>query len=104
MKLNRLTVLITILIVASVGTNIFTMWHNDFKLMPSELTYQYPGMFKHSAIMYRPAGTEGLALIDMDTAVIRVTEFGAPLNCAVISIYTTSGIIDGACVEGVLDE
>lgn len=104
MKLNRLTVLVTILIVVSVGTNIFAFKANDLKIMPSELVYKFPAMFKDAAIIYRPEGSQGFSFMDMDKAVIVVTEFGDPLNCAAINIVTKEGIIRGNCVDGELDE
>ena len=104
MKLNRLTVLVTILIVVSVGTNIFAFQQNDWKVMPTELVYKFPAMFDDSAIIYRPEGSQGFSFIDMNKAVIVVTEFGAPMNCAVVNIVTAEGIIRGHCVEGELDD
>jgi hypothetical protein len=104
MKLNRLTVLVTILIVVSVGTNIFTLWDSGTFIPPTELKYKYTKMFENSVLLYRPAGTNGMAMLNMDGAVVTISEFGPPMNCAVLNIHTADGMIPGACVAGVLNE
>ncbi len=102
MKVNRLSVLISALIVVSVSTNIFTMWPVEAYDWPAQQRYEYAGMFDDSLLMYRPAGTEGLAILDMDNAVITISEFGEPLNCAQLNIHTNEGTIPGPCIEGLI--
>jgi len=99
--MKRVTVLATILIVLSVGMNIFTYYEKSLPIeWQGDLQYTYPGMFAGTALIVRPPGTEGLAIVDMDQAVFFVTEFGDPMNCAVLSLRTPSGTLHGECVEG----
>ena len=99
MKLNRLTVLVTILIVVSVGTNLLTMYKPDVLKQPGEYHYQYKGMFTDTVMWYRD--DEGvMSMIDMNKSVVVVTDFGDPLNCMMLNIHTTSGIIPGVCLPG----
>ncbi len=99
MKLNRLTVLVTILIVVSVGTNIFTMSKHGTFAWPTEQRYDYTEMFGDSILMYRPQDTESLAVISMTGSVITITNFGAPLNCVALDIHTPDGTIPGPCIK-----
>jgi len=102
MKLNRLTVLITILIVVSVGTNIFTMFADDIEyIWPTEAKYVYTNMFDNSVLWYRQEGTNTLSMINMDKAVISITQLGEPVNCLQLNIHTTDGTIPGPCIQGV---
>ena len=96
---TRAGVLLAILCVVSVLANLHIAKFQNY-IWPTELRYRYSQMFLGSALMYRPAGTEGLALLDMDEAVITVTEYGSPINCAVLTIHTSTGSIQGECVEG----
>jgi len=105
MKMNRQTVLLTILIVVSVGSNILNMFDAEIEYVwPSEAKYTYTGMFNDSVLWYRPEGTEGLAMINMDKAVISIVELGAPLNCAQINIHTKDGTIPGPCIAPIENE
>lgn len=103
MKLNRLTVLVTILIVVSVGTNLLTMYKPEILKPPGEYHYMYENMFMNSVLWYRNVDTS-MGMIDMGDAVVVVTEFGDPLNCMVVNIHTTAGIIRGACLPGEMTE
>lgn len=99
---NRTATLLVILCIVTVTANII-LTRPDKMIWPSELKYQYPSMFHGTALMYSQPGTEGWKLIDMNEAVVVVTEFGAPLNCAVINIVMPDGVIRGDCVQGILD-
>lgn len=102
MKINKQTVLITILIVVSVGTNIITMLGNKTEYVwPTEARYQFEGMFDNSVLWYRQAGTNTLSMIDMDNAVISIVEIGEPANCAQLNIVTVEGVIPGPCIQGI---
>jgi len=105
MKMNRQTVLLTILIVVSVGSNILNMFDAEIEYVwPTEARYTYEGMFNDSVLWYRPEGTESLGMINMDEAVITIVELGAPLNCAQLNIHTKDGTIPGPCIAPIESE
>ena len=97
---KTLRTLITILIVVSVGTNLLTMLKSSNLIWPDETRFLYTEMFEHSVLWYRPYGTDIMAMIDMNDAVIVVTHYGAPLNCTKTEIHTPEYIIPGVCLEG----
>ena len=69
-------------------------------IWPDEVEYRFNDMFLGGALMFRPKGTTGLKMIDFSNAIITVTEFGAPMNCAKMIIHTDVGMIAGECIEG----
>ena len=102
MKLTRLNILITALIVVSISSNIFTMWPRPAYDQSALHRYDFTDMFENSVLLFRPKGTERLSLINMDKAVITVTEYGPPLNCTLLEIQTLDGTIPGPCITGTI--
>ena len=97
MKINRLVVLVAILVVVSVSTNLLTMLKSADLIWPEESRVIVTEMFTHSVLWYRPKGTNSMAMIDMNDAVIVVSVFGAPMNCVKTEIHTPEFIIPGVC-------
>lgn len=101
MKEKRQIVLLIILCVTSVMANFYiNSLYSDME-WPESQRYFYDAMFDDSVLYYRPAGTDGLSMINMHEAVIVITEIGPPLACASLTIVTADGRIDGPCVKGI---
>lgn len=97
--MKRINVLITALIVVSVGSNILNAIPPEKFKWPEVARYDYHNMFDDSVVFYRPKGSDGLAMIDMTDSIITVTKFGSPLNCMLLNIHTKDGLIKGDCVS-----
>ena len=92
-----------VLLVLSILANVtqYALTTSEIPIWPSELNYRYSDVFQGGALLYRPEGTNGMAMLDLSDAIVRVTEFGAPLQCAVMRIYTNTGqTIESNCIPG----
>ena len=87
------------LMFVSVGMNLFYAHQLSQVQLATEpeQVYGYQKMFLGGALLYRPAGTEKMVMLDLSEATVLVTESQA---CATLTIATPDGNINGPCMAG----
>lgn len=66
---------------------------------PQQGLYQFENIFAGGALLYRPKGTQGLKVFDLNNSVVAVQVFE---KCARITIFSSDGRINGPCVPNAL--
>lgn len=63
--------------------------------------YQFENIFEGGALMYRPRGTQGLAVFDLNNSTVSVQVFE---KCAKITIFSPDGEIKTRCIPNALSK
>lgn len=63
-----------------------------------EEVYEYHDIFEGGALLYRPRGTEGLAVFDLNESTVILMKY-KDYNCMKIVIVSKDGTIIGPCVK-----